>query len=157
MNTELTSRLRLLLNEQSIAALGTLHNGAPCVSMTPFALIDGVLGLVIHVSGLASHTKDMETDCRVSLLVADVRRPGVAAQALPRVTFLGQARMIPAGSPEHTAAKAAYLLRFPDAARIFALPDFRLMLVIPSEARFVAGFGQAVTINAEKLTQLLAK
>ncbi len=54
----LTGELRALLSTQRMAALGTLTDeGAPLVSMVPFA-IERTLGcLVIHVSALAAHTQ----------------------------------------------------------------------------------------------------
>ena len=48
--------LRELLQQQEVAALGTLRNGEPFVSMVPYALLpDG--SLVVHVSRLATHTR----------------------------------------------------------------------------------------------------
>ncbi len=47
--------LRQLLEQQDIAALGTLHRGEPFVSMGPFALLPEGRGLVMHASRLATH------------------------------------------------------------------------------------------------------
>ncbi len=38
MNAELTEHLARLVRERSIAALGTLRAGFPCVSMVPYAI-----------------------------------------------------------------------------------------------------------------------
>jgi putative heme iron utilization protein len=70
MNDELTVVLRELVRGRKIAALGTLHQGAPFVSMVPFALAkDG--SLIVHVSRLASHTQDMLEHPDVSLLITE--------------------------------------------------------------------------------------
>ena len=51
--------MRDLLRQQDVAALGTLRRDEPFVSMVPYALLaDGAL--VVHVSRLATHTRDME-------------------------------------------------------------------------------------------------
>ena len=84
--------------ERSTAALGTLHDGAPFVSMVPYAIAADGSGFVVHVSKLAAHTKDMLADARVSLLVPDAEGGGKSAQALARVSVQGAARRIPSGS-----------------------------------------------------------
>ena len=69
MNAEMTEALARLLRSRATAALGTLHAGAPYVSMVPYAI--AAEGFLVHVSTLAAHTKDMLADARVSLLVAE--------------------------------------------------------------------------------------
>ena len=76
MNAEITERLARLLQERLTAALGTLRDGAPCVSMVPYAIAADGSGFVVHVSKLAAHTKDMLADTRVSLLVAETESGG---------------------------------------------------------------------------------
>jgi len=71
MNEALASQLRQLVMSRSTAALGTLHTGAPYVSMVPFVLLDDASAFIVHVSGLAAHTQDMLADPRVSLLIAE--------------------------------------------------------------------------------------
>src|SRR5262249_11321577 len=106
--------LRDLLASRSVAALGTLHDGAPYVSMVPFALLPDGSGFLIHVSELSAHTGDMLADPRVSLLVKAPESPERSAQELPRVTIVGRARPVPDPSDEYDAGKACYLARFPD-------------------------------------------
>ena len=58
MNRELMIILRQLIHGKRIAALGTLHQGGPFVSMVTYAAAkDG--SLILHVSRLAAHTRDM--------------------------------------------------------------------------------------------------
>lgn len=147
MNDEQAASLRTLVQGRKAGALGTLHAGAPYVSMVPFAILPDASGFVIHVSRLAAHTNDMLADGRVSLLVLSEERADLPAQALPRVTVLGTARPLANDAPEYGAARQAYLDRFPEAAPIFALGDFSLFLIVPEELRWVAGFAQARTVS----------
>ena len=128
MKDEQASILRELLASRKTAALGTLHSGAPYVSMVPFALLADGSGFVVHVSRLAAHTNDMLTDPHVSLLIAGAEQPNASPLAIPRVTVLGSARQISHNSPEYFACKEAYLTRFPDAAPMFNLGDFSLFV-----------------------------
>lgn len=156
MNAEQALKLRELLTGRSTAALGTLHSGAPYVSMVPFVLFPDPPAFIIHVSQLAAHTKDMLADPRVSLLIAEAEQPKLSPQALPRATILGTARQLSSTSAEHTVAKEAYTNRFPDAASLFNLGDFSLFVITPHEVRWVAGFAQARTLTAGSFARALA-
>ncbi|RRD57028.1 pyridoxamine 5'-phosphate oxidase [Comamonadaceae bacterium OH2545_COT-014] len=150
--------LRELLHSRRTAALGTLDagSGLPFVSMTPFAIDPALPGLVLHVSGLAAHTRNVQASPSVSLLIAAAEAPGQPVHALPRVSLEGQARLPAPGSPEERRARAAYLARFPEAETMTALPDFRFVTVRLARARHVAGFGAARTVEAGDLAHLLA-
>jgi heme iron utilization protein len=138
-----------------IASLGTLHQGEPFVSMVPYAVLPDASGLVVHVSGLSAHTGDMLASPRVSVMIAAADAPDALAQALPRVTIQADAVPIAASDPGHGAARAAYLARFPHAARIFELPDFSLFVIRPVSLRLIAGFAQARTLPPQALAEAL--
>ena len=52
MNAQLTECLLHLLRGRTTAALGTLHEAAPFVSMVPYAIAPDGSGFVVHVSEL---------------------------------------------------------------------------------------------------------
>ena len=147
--------LRDLLQAQQVASLGTLHQGRPYVSMVPFALLPGGADFIIHVSQLAAHTKDMLSCPQVSLLVIAPPTPGVIAQELARITLQGEAAQVASGTPDHAAAKAAYLSRFPQSEPMFGFSDFSLFVIVPTSIRFVGGFAQATTISPATFASLL--
>jgi heme iron utilization protein len=157
MNPAHAQTLRDLLHTQEVAALGTLHRGQPYVSMVPFALLPGGTDFIIHVSQLAAHTKDMLASPQVSLLVIAPPTPEVIAQELARITIQGEAVQLAGGTPEHAAAKAAYLSRFPQSEMMFGFSDFSLFAIVPSSIRFVGGFAQATTISPETLAEVLGQ
>jgi putative heme iron utilization protein len=157
MNPEQTQSLRELFDGQRIASLGTLHDGDPYVSMVPFVLLPDASALVIHVSQLSAHTKDMVESPRVSLLVVAPDTTGVPAQALARVTIKGRAERYTESTPGYSSAQDAYLLRFPQAASTFALPDFSLFGIRPLSVRFIAGFAQALTLTPTAFATALCR
>lgn len=156
MNPASAQTLRQLLRAQEVAALGTLHEGRPYVSMVPFATLSGGTGFVVHVSQLAAHTKDMLRSPPVSLLVVAPPAPDVLPQALARVTIQGRASQYENGTDAHTEAKAAYLARFPQSADLFGFADFSLFAIVPESVRFVGGFAQATTISPQTLADVLS-
>jgi heme iron utilization protein len=157
VSPEHAARLASLVHGRTAGALGTLHDGAPFVSMVPYAVLPDGSAVVIHVSRLAGHTKDMLADPRVSLLVTQPEGDGVAAQALARVSVQGEAHEMAKGSDGERECRAAYLARFPEAAPLTEFGDFSFFAVRPTQARFVAGFAQAMTVTADTLATTLGR
>jgi putative heme iron utilization protein len=147
--------LRELVRAQPVAALGTLHAGAPWVSMVPYAVLPDGTAFVIHVSQLAGHTRDMLESPAVSLLVIAPPAPGVTPQERARVTVQGHAHACAAGAADYAAARDAYLARFPNSERMFAFADFSLFLIRPTRARLVGGFARATDVSAADLAAAL--
>lgn len=156
----LTRELRALLHAQRTAALGTTgDDGAAFVSMVPFALEPALGCLVIHVSGLAAHTRHLMDRPRVSLLVMQSEVPGQPVHALPRVTLTGEASVLAPDSRDNRevqACRAAYLSRFPEAEPMTQLGDFRFVAVHVLGARHVAGFGAARDVDGLEIERVLA-
>jgi putative heme iron utilization protein len=155
VSPEHAAQLAGLVRSRSVAALGTLHAGAPFVSMVPFALLPDGSAFVVHVSRLAAHTKDMVADPRVSLLVTQPEGGDVAPQALARVSVQGEAAEMEKGTQGERDCREAYLARFPEAAPLTEFGDFSFFAIRPSQARFVAGFAQAMSVTGESLTKVL--
>lgn len=151
MDDDTARMLRQLLDRRPVAALGTLHRGEPAVSMVPFVLPRGGTALIIHVSALATHTRDMQEHPRVSLLVMAEPDDTKTPQALPRVALQADAARLPREGAAYEAARAAYLARFPEAAPMFELGDFSIVTLQPVSARLVAGFGRAYSLAGAAL------
>lgn len=152
----LSMALRTLLNTQRVAALGTLgEDGHASVSMVPFAIDASCGQVVIHVSGLAAHSRNLQATPRVSLMVLQAEVAGEPVHALPRVTLDGIATVLDQDSAAWHSAKAAYLARFPDVEYMTQLGDFRFVAIAVTGARQVAGFGAARSIDADELAQVL--
>lgn len=156
MNSASADTLRALLQERTVAALGTLAGTEPYVSMVPFAVTADGRSLIVHVSRLAAHTQNMLQNERVSALVMEPEGPSKAAQSLARVTIQGVARVAHADEAKYAEWRAAYLKRFPSAAPMFDFGDFNLVLIEVTSARLVAGFAQATTVAAEEF-RILAR
>ena len=154
----LMRELRKLLNTQRVAALGTIDDaGAPFVSMVPFALEPQLHRLVIHVSGLAAHTRNLQARERASLMVMQSEVAGEPVHALPRVTLEGVAEVVQRGSPQWTACRASYLARFSEAEPMTELGDFKFVAIKVTGARQVAGFGAARSLDEDEIRVVLGQ
>ncbi len=138
-----------------IAALGTLHEGAPFVSMVPAVPAPDGSGFLIHVSRLAQHTRDLVADARMSLLFTARLTEDQDPLALPRVTLQGAAEAIAADSGEYEQAAKAYLARFPQAEQTLGLGDFSFFRLRPARGRLVLGFGRALSLDAAQIQAAL--
>ena len=153
----LTRALRELLLSRRTAALGTLdEQGSVFVSMVPFAIDSETPSLVLHVSGLAAHTGNMQRHPRVSLLVCAAEPDDEPVHALPRVTLEALAETLAPDSAAARSARAVYLSRFPEAEMMTTLGDFRFVRLQLLGARQVAGFGAARSLPAEEVRRALA-
>jgi putative heme iron utilization protein len=146
--------LKTLLVNSPVATLATLHKGEPATSMVPYALLpDG--RFIIHVSRLATHTRDMLEHPAVSLLVMAAPANAETPLALPRVSVQGQAEPCAPDALDYAMARAAYLAKLPEAEELFSFADFSLFLITPQLLRYVAGFGRAHTVMAAQYAGLL--
>lgn len=154
MDADTLAALRHLLRQERVASLGTLHAGEPFVSMVPYVLAPDGPGLLVHLSALASHTRDLQAHAGCSLMVMQTPAADTFVQALPRATLQGEAAPLDPASGAYRDGRAAYVARFPQAEPIFGLGDFGLWRCVPAQVRFVAGFGRAHTLAGEALSAL---
>jgi putative heme iron utilization protein len=143
--------LAQVIRETRLAALGTLHEGEPNLAMVAYAFAEDFSAFYIHVSKLGKHTRDMEADSRVSLLIAQEDDHRADPQTLARVSLQAIAEVLPRNAPDYSSVKTRYLRRFPEAEQLFSLGDFNIWKITPKSGRFVAGFGRAFNLVPEAL------
>ena len=153
MNSEELAIIAAIIRNQRVAALGTLRDELPFTSMVAYAAEPNFGGLLLHLSRLAAHTRQLLAVSQSSLLICEPDDGRDDVQTLARITLVGEAVPIPAASAEHPAARACYLARLPATAPLFDFPDFVLFRFIPSEARYIGGFARAYTLTPEHLRQ----
>lgn len=155
----LTKALRALVASRRTAALGTLdEDGLPFVSMVPYAIDTTEGEFIIHVSGLAAHTRNLERQPNASLLVTEAEPDkSQPVHALPRLTLQVMARSVEPGTPLHQRARQTYLERFPEAEPMTQLGDFRFVTLGVVTARQIAGFGAARSLPGDDVRQALRR
>jgi heme iron utilization protein len=137
-----------LLGHQGDGVLSTISleiEGYPFGSITPYCL-DREFRPNILISSLAQHTKNILANPKVSLLVSE-RESQTNKQALGRLTYLGQARLV---EDEHD-IKARYLRYFPEAQAYFQTHDFAFYQIQPVRVRFIGGFGKIFWVEPAAL------
>lgn len=143
---------RALLWGRRWGALATCDGEGPLASMVAYAVESESGGLLMFLSGLAAHSRALDSEPRCSLVVAE-EDPGAGdPQTLARLTVRGEARRIERDTAGFDAAWAVYAARFPSAASRLALADFQLYRLAPGTVRYVGGFARAATLSAAELT-----
>lgn len=155
MDAQSAQVLKNLVLSRSVAALGTLRDGAPYVSMVLYAPTADLSGLLIHISRLAHHTQNILKDPRVSLMIVSSEQPGQNPQTLARVSIQGAAEEVAGKSRELEQATEAYLTRFPQARTYLDLEDFAFFSIRSHAIRFVAGFGRAFSVTPRRFKDVV--
>ncbi len=136
---------RRLLRSHRYGVLSTLSkklNGFPFGSITPY-LVDHDGSLLILISGLAEHTKNIQHDPRVSLITHNQSDPNIQMQG--RVTVTGNAHRL----PDQQQPISRYLRHFPEAANYLEMPDFAFYRIQPLAIRYIGGVGRIHWVRME--------
>jgi heme iron utilization protein len=129
---------RRMLRAHRYGVLSTLSkrmDGYPFGSIATY-LVDHDGSLLILISTLAEHTKNIAHDTRVSLITHEQRDADIQAQG--RVTVVGDAW--PERDREQTGIR--YLRYFPEARAYLAMHDFSFYRIRPVAIRYIGGFGR---------------
>ena len=137
---------RRLLRTARTATLASLNqdDGTPYASLVNVAT-DVTGRPLILISALAWHTKNLLSDPRASIMVAEVPPSGDALTG-PRVTIMG--RFVKA---DDDGIRRRYLARHPQAALYAGFGDFAFWRLEPERAHAVAGFGRIETMGADEV------
>lgn len=147
--------LSQLIRSARYAAIGTVCEGAPFVSMILFAASPDLQAFYTLISRLAQHTRDIERDPRVSLMLVESGDDvSDDPQQLARVSISGEAHPISPTDPAYESIKSLYLEKYPQTGFNLTLADFSFFRITPRAVRFVGGFAQAFNLSAEDLKRV---
>ena len=135
---------RNFVRSQQNGVLSTISQrveGYPFGSVAPF-IVDHAGCPIILISTLAEHTKNIDVDSRVSLIVQPYS-PDI--QVAGRVTLLGRARRL----DDKSALGPRYLRFHPQAENYFAMHDFNFYRIEPVRIRYIGGFGKIHWVEPE--------
>lgn len=138
--------LRSLLTGERLLALAVVVDGEPVAGVLPFLAEVGLDSLLVHVSGMARHSRGLSPGVRVSLAI---HHPlGVDGDPLRAERLLADARVEAVSTEQRRAIAAAWTAAFPSAAMTVGLGDFVFRRLRFESARLVAGFARASSVAA---------
>jgi putative heme iron utilization protein len=144
-------RIKTLIDNHRWAALATLGKSGPEVSWVAYVAESDWSGLLLNISQLAAHTRNLLHDPRASLAVTETERAGCDPQQLARLMMDGGVTVIPRTAADYEIAVERYQAALPMSKRLFGFSDFILMRFQPLRVRFVGGFAQSYTLSPAAL------
>ncbi|MBH24345.1 MAG: pyridoxamine 5'-phosphate oxidase [Myxococcales bacterium] len=138
------------------AGLATVDgDGAPHASMVAYVPEEDRLGLLLHLSRLSRHTRNLFANPTASLIISQPDPLSGDPQTLARITLTGQVEVIERDSAAWEAGRDRYLAALPDSERLFGFKDFTLFRFRPHKARYIGGFARAFSLTEAQLTDML--
>lgn len=138
MSREAAQEARALLHSQSAGVLSTISlslEGFPFGSVTPYC-IDDAGQVLILISTIAEHTKNITADSRCSLLV---QAGADDVQAHGRTCIVGNMLPLPV---EKEALHEKYYRYFPKSRDYHKAHNFHFYQLQPVSIRYIGGFGK---------------
>lgn len=147
---EIIARFRESLRTVVLATVSAA--GEPESSVAAAVLGDAGT-LVVYVSGLAAHTRNLRANPRASVLLAEDESTAAQPLARRRLTLACIAAPIARDGVEFAPLVAQFRARFGATIDLLAaMPDFQLVRLTPQRARLVVGFGQAFELDPRDWT-----
>lgn len=149
-NYDHITEARKLIKSTNFGILSThshSQEGYPFGSLTPY-VEDKDGNLIILISHLAEHTKNILNDNKVSITIVE-ENDDYNPQTRARLTYLGNARKVKEDEKEYTSN--IYLAFFPYAGAYFSTHNFEFYIIEPTRIRFIGGFGKIFWIEPEEI------
>ncbi|MBV6623380.1 MAG: pyridoxamine 5'-phosphate oxidase family protein [Rivularia sp. (in: Bacteria)] len=139
---------------QSLIISTVNKEGIPNGSYTPF-VIDESKNIYIYVSGLSTHTQNLNVNQKASVLFIEDEAQAPQIFARRRLDYDCTATLIERETNEWKQVVNDFAERFGEIIEMLrGLGDFRIFKLTPYKGRFVIGFGQAYHINGDNLDEL---
>jgi len=140
---------------QSVILSTVSEDSIPNASYAPF-VIDESKNIYIYVSGLSTHTQNLYTVPRASVLFIEDESQTQQIFARRRLAFDCIAQFVERDTELWNQIVKRFEARFGEIIHIFRdLPDFRTLQLTPNQGRFVIGFGAAYEVDPNNLDTLI--
>lgn len=143
MSKEAAKTARELVNTQDFGVLSTLSfklGGFPLGSVVPYC-VDGEGCLIILISTIAEHTKNINNDSRCSITIT---KDSDDVQANGRLCIIGNMEI----TTDETSSER-YYTHFPHSRAYSQAHDFFFYRLVPTAIRYIKGFGSIHWLDLE--------
>jgi heme iron utilization protein len=130
-------------------------DGIPNASYAPFVM-DDQKNIYIYVSGLSTHTQNLNAVPQASVLFIEDESKTQQAFARRRLNYECTASLAQRDTATWLQIISDFETRFGNIIQLLTtLPDFRIFQLKPNSGRFVVGFGAAYDIDPNDLNKLI--
>lgn len=140
---------------QSLMLSTVTAEGQPQASYTPFVMM-GDRTFYIFVSGLSSHTQNLQTNPKAGILLIEDEAQTQQIFARQRLMYDCAVTLVDRHDPQWANYADQFKRRFGNLIDMLRqLPDFQIFQLTPQGGRFVVGFGAAYEVDPTDLKRLL--
>ncbi|BAZ13271.1 pyridoxamine 5'-phosphate oxidase-related FMN-binding protein [Calothrix sp. NIES-4071] len=140
---------------QSAVICTVSEDGLPNASYAPF-VIDDMKNIYIYVSGLSTHTQNLNVKPLASVLFIEDESKTQQMFARRRLSYDCTASLVNSNTATWIQIVSDFESRFGNIIQVLRdLPDFRIFQLTPTSGRFVVGFGAAYDVDASDLNKLI--
>lgn len=154
MNPKERDLLKQLLTEVRVLSVGVLVEKKPYVGVLPFVVTEDRKSVLVHASNLAAHSKGLNSNAPFSAAIAWPDSADIDPLQVPRLLVQGTVHVLQRDSEAYENGKSRYIGKFPGSTMTFSLGDFHLCRLSFERVRLVAGFGRALNVKLDELSDL---
>lgn len=154
MDRQVLEAIRGILESNRVLSLAVILDGEPEASLLPFAVRPDYGAVYVQASRLARHSRGLQPDARVGVLVHENDAPDADPLQIKRMTAQATVAVLDRDSDAFAAARDVFVARFPGAELTLSLGDFNLYELQLGRGRYVAGFGQAFNIGPDTFAEI---
>ncbi|MFT6123505.1 MAG: putative heme iron utilization protein [Oleiphilaceae bacterium] len=154
-NQELEKRIQteiveFVYSRKSLLLSSITQEGKPYASYAPFA--SGETSLYVLISEIAVHAVNLQNNPLASVLIIEDEDVASELFARQRVNYSVNSQLIDPGSQNWQQGIDILVDRHGERINnLSSLTDFKLFKLIPTEGRYVKGFGRAYAFKGESL------
>lgn len=156
MDQEVLEGIRDMMTAHRVLSLAVILDGEPEASLLPFALRPDFGAVYVQASGLARHSRGLQPDARVGVLIHENDAPDADPLQTKRMTVQATVAVLDRESDAFAAARAVFVGKLPGAEMTLNLGDFNLYELTLGRGRYIAGFGQAYNIGPDTFKEIAA-
>ena len=149
MDRQVLEAIREMMTVHRVLSLAVLVDGEPEASLLPFAVRPDFGAVYVQASGLARHSRGLQPDARVGVLIHGHDLPETDPLQVRRMTVQATVAVLDRDGEAFAAAREIFVGRFPGAEMTLNLGDFNLYELTLGRGRYIAGFGQAYNIGPD--------
>jgi heme iron utilization protein len=153
MDREVLVAIKTLLDGERVLGLASIIDGEPDAGLLPFAVRSDYGAVFVQASQMARHSRGLQPDGRVGVLIHAQDSPGADPLQIPRLLLAATVTVLTRNTRGWDAAEAAFLARFPQAEMTLGLGDFNLYALELGHGRYVEGFGRAFNVGPATFAQ----
>jgi putative heme iron utilization protein len=154
MDQAVLTAIREMLTTRQVLCLAATIDDEPAASLLPFAVAPDYSGVYVQASTLAKHSRALQQDAKVGLLIHEPDTAGVDPLQVARLTVQASVELLDRDTDAFQQASEVFVGRLPSAEMTLALADFSLYRLVFGRGRYVAGFAQAYNVGPETFEEL---